>query len=191
MSPTTKPKTSPLIPIAGVLVLLCAGLATLKSRAALSGADSDVEAPALLSPDSARCPVADPAQAAVRATAAEHEARVKREQFPFEPADGVDAFRLWGEASACYRLSGDTAAHDRTFAAREDWGRIVGEHYAALRLRLQVAQRQQRDVDALEAVRDLQRLLRDRRGPYLDWLRETRDALERQQAATRGASRAP
>ncbi len=190
MSSTTKTKTSPLVPIAGLLVLLCAGLATLKRGPALDSAADEIQAPALTPAEAPRCSVVGPAPVLDHAREAEHEALAKREQFPFEPADGVAALRLFAEASACFADGDDSTGRDRTLAALRDWEAVVSERYAALRLRLQVAQTQHRDADALETVRELERLLQGRSGPYLDWLAELREPLERQAGADGTGSRA-
>ncbi|HKY34641.1 MAG TPA: hypothetical protein VJN18_01770 [Polyangiaceae bacterium] len=174
-------KPSPVVLLGAIAMLLLVGFGVAKGAPDKSPPGVEVEAPALAAKPQLICPDTDPAMALRRGREAERAARVKREQFAFELADGAIAMSLFAEAGACYAAAGLADDRARVEADLDAWSQRVGEHYAAARLRLQLARDQGRAAEALSAVRELQRLLRGSSGPYIDWLEALRRDLELQQ----------
>jgi hypothetical protein len=139
---------------------------------------AEVEAPPL-EPAAAKCPDEEPSLAARRAREAERGAEAKRQRYPFDKRDGVEATVLFGEAVACYGQAGEPEAEARARAALAEWTRDLNEDYAGARLRLRVAREHGRHAEALGALRELEALVGHRDGPYLDWLKALRRDLER------------
>jgi len=171
-------KPSALVLLAALAALLALGFAVAKGAPGSSPVTAEVEAPTLAAKPQPGCPDTDPAMAQRRAREAERAARVKREQFAFELADGARAMALLAEAAACYGTAGLADERTRVEADLDAWSQRVSERYSAARLRLQVARDQGRATEALAAVRELRRLLHGSPGPYVDWLESLRRDLE-------------
>jgi len=178
-------KASPIVLLAAIGALLAVGFAVAKGAPERSSAAAEVEAPVLAATSQSSCPDVEQGMAQRRAREAERAAQVKREQFAFELADGVEAISLLAEAGACYGAAGFAEDRARVEADLQAWSQRVAERYAAARLRLQVARDQGRATEALGAVRELQRLLRGSSGAYVDWLEALRRDLELRQRKAR------
>jgi len=86
--------------------------------------------------------------------------------------------KSFNEAEACYRVAGQAEDATRVAAIGAEWAAHLDADYAAARLRLQQALLQQRDADGLRAVAALQKLLKGRSGPYMDWLVALRTQID-------------
>jgi hypothetical protein len=174
-------KASPLVFLVPLVALVIAGVAVAGKSPARGAEDSEVAAPSLSALAPPACSTTDGPAALRLARESERAARVKREQFAFELADGPRAVGLLGEAKACYEAAGAVDEQARVETDGASFRQQVSERYAALRLRLQVARDQRRTTEALAAARELRRLLQDHPGPYVTWLDKLCDELERQQ----------
>jgi len=116
------------------------------------------------------CPMSDVAGAARKAFSLEKAAEAKRERYRYSSHDGIDAGRLYAQASKCYALAGDQAGLARVEAAGKAWRDRVMDEFRAARLRLRTAiQNNQLDA-ALSSVVAMQRMLEGETVPYLAWL---------------------
>jgi hypothetical protein len=178
-------KASPLVFLVPLVALVMAGVAVAGKSPARGAEDSEVAAPSLSASAPIACATTDGPAALRRAREAERAARVKREQFAFELADGPRAVALFDEAKACYEAAGAADERARVETDGASFGQQVSERYAALRLRLQAARDQRRTGDALATARELRRLLVERPGPYLTWLETLAEGLQRRRHQAR------
>jgi hypothetical protein len=174
-------KASPLVFLVPLVALAMAGVAVAGRSPTRAGEDSEVAAPSLSASAATTCSTTDGSAALRQAREAERAARVKREQFAFDLADGPRAVALFDEAKACYETAGAVDEQARVETDGASFRQQVSERYAALRLRLEVAMDQGRTAEALAAARELRRLLQERPGPYLTWLEKLQEELERKQ----------
>lgn len=164
-----KTRVFPLL-IAGAIVLLGLGALSLFRQDSLTpraGADdTEIE----LFGEAAPCPDTEPTAAARKGASLELAAQAKRERYRYAPHDGLDAGRLYAEASKCFAAAGDTVGRDRTEAVGRQWRQRVSEEFRAARLRMRTAtQNGQLDV-AHAAVISMRRMLEGESMPYAAWL---------------------
>lgn len=134
------------------------------------------------------CPQSDVAGAARKAFSLEKAAEAKRERYRYAAHDGIDAGRLFAQASKCYALAGDQAGVARVDAAGKVWREQVMDEFRAARLRLRTAiQNKQLDA-ALSAVVSMQRMLAGENVPYLAWLGTKERQLKMDLARVRKAA---
>jgi hypothetical protein len=108
---------------------------------------------------------------AVAARRSEELAHVRADRYAYDPADGVRAVELYGEAEACYRLGGLASSASRVHAAASLMIFRLTTDYAAARLSLARSLEQERWSAALREVRRLLRLTHHLgRNEYVDWL---------------------
>lgn len=118
------------------------------------------------------CPATDPTEAAAMAQVKLANAEARAQRHPFYLAEGVEAVRLYGVASACLRLVGPEAkgeADDARDAGRELRQRIDMD-YRVRRLRLEYALSRKDIPTVASEVSMLRELLAGKSGPYAEWL---------------------
>jgi hypothetical protein len=123
------------------------------------------------------CPDSEPASALRHAERLEGAARAKRERHRYDPHDGVEAGRLYAEASACFERAGDARGRERTESAGAGWRARVTEELRAAQLRLRAALADQRTDAALRELAALRRLTKNEPHRYARWLEEKERAL--------------
>jgi hypothetical protein len=116
------------------------------------------------------CPQSDVGGAARKALSLEKAAQAKRERYRYEFHDGLDAGRLFAQASKCYAVIGDQAGVARVDAAGNAWRELVTGEFRAARLRLRTALQNKQVEAALDAVVSMQRMLQGENLPYVQWL---------------------
>ena len=142
-----------------------------------SGAEAN-EQEIVLFPDAPACPQADAAGAARRAIALEKAAETKRERYRYAAHDGLDAGRLYAQASKCYLTAGDQAGKQRVDQAGDAWRQQITEEFRAARLRLRTTL-QDRDLNgALNAISSMQRMLHGETLPYATYLATTERQIQ-------------
>ena len=128
------------------------------------------EAPALTSPNEAKCPELAPEQRVVLATEKLRVALAKRERSPFAPQEGFEAITLFEMSAACFRAAGqpqpategDDAAHLLRVKLDED--------YRLRRVRLEHAYRTHQTSAVKRELAVLIPMTSHKRGPYTEWL---------------------
>jgi hypothetical protein len=83
----------------------------------------------------------------------------RAERYPFDASEGVAAVRLYSEAAACFRASGEAALAQAVAAEAAPVRARVDSDYVALRLDLELALAGGDHLRALTAVRALMPLL--------------------------------
>jgi hypothetical protein len=116
------------------------------------------------------CPQSDAAGAARLAGRLEQAAVAKRERYRYDPHDGVEAGRLFAQASDCYAKASDAAGKQRMDQTGQVWRQKVTEEFRAARLRLHTALQNEQFNVALSEVQVLRRILRNEPNPYAEWL---------------------
>jgi len=116
------------------------------------------------------CPMSDAAGAARKALSLEKAAEAKRERYRYSSHDGIDAGRLFAQASKCYAQAGDQLGLARVSAAGEAWRARMMDEFKAARVRLRTAIQNNQLEAALDAVVSMQRMLQGETVPYLAWL---------------------
>lgn len=166
--PPNKGANNRLIPLVLACVLVIGGFIAVDMLGATTGASlaSDDEEIVLFGEGEA-CPQTDPAGAARKGQSLELAARAKRERYRYDAHDGLDAGRLFAQASKCYALAGDQPSQERVDQEGQAWRQRVTEEFRAARLRLRTAlQNGQLDV-ALTAVVAMRRVLAGEPHPYM------------------------
>jgi hypothetical protein len=167
-----KPGSSKVLPLVlgGVVVLGGLGLlAVMDGDVPIGGGGTD-DADVQLFGEAPACPQPDPAGAARKAQSLELAARAKRERYRYHAHDGVDAGRLFSEASKCYAAAGDQVGRDRVDREGQEWRQRVMEEFAAARLRFHTALQNNQNEEALVAVTSMRRMLDGEALPYANWL---------------------
>jgi hypothetical protein len=114
--------------------------------------------------------MSDVAGAARKALSLERAAEAKRERYRYSTHDGIDAGRLFAQASKCYAQAGDQLGLARVEAAGKAWRERVMDEFKAARLRLRTAIQNNQLEAALASVVSMQRMLQGETVPYLAWL---------------------
>lgn len=115
------------------------------------------------------CSHADRALASARRS--EELAQVRADRYPYDPADGILAVRLYGTAEACYRLGGLDSSASRVRDAASTMTLRLNTDYAAARLSLARSLEQERWSSVLHEVHRLLRLTHHLgRNEYVEWL---------------------
>jgi hypothetical protein len=162
-------KTVPLL-IACAVVVVGVGLSFVFDN---SDAEPDAavgEADVVLFPEAPPCPATDPAGAARKAESLEKAAQTKRERYRYAAHDGLDAGRLFAQASKCYAAAGDVANRERVDQDGQAWRARISDEFRAAQLRLQTAMRNNQYEVALGAVISMRRMLAGETMPYANWL---------------------
>ena len=176
----------PVLLFVAPLVLLVAGFVAFQSLDTGDTLAREVDAPSLIDEDRP-CTQASSQDAEHHAREAERAALAKKERFPFETRDGVEAASLLGEARACFGTAALEPDRARVDAELKQWSERLGQEYAALQLRLRVALDNDRQQDALGACQGLEALLARRPdSPYRQWLGSVRRQVEGKLARQRG-----
>jgi hypothetical protein len=138
------------------------------SREQGQGASKRPTPPALFA-ETEPCRVASVA-ASAHARQAEQEADTRTQRYRFDALDGVKAVRLYMLASSCYSVAGDGVGAARTLKAVEDWRRQVESAYRNHDMQLRLALDRDDTKRARSELRQLHQFVRDRAGPYINWL---------------------
>lgn len=157
-------KVVPLAIACGVVVLGFGAMSIFADDSDLA-VDTD-EKDVVLFDDSAACPATDPAGAARKGQSLELAARAKRERYRYDAHDGLDAGRLFAQASKCYALGGDPAGQKRVDEEGQAWRQRITEEFRAARLRLRTAMQNNQLEAALGAVTSMRRMLQGEDHPY-------------------------
>jgi len=158
--------------VGGVVAMMLANRNDLESTAEAN------EQEVVLFPEAPACPQADAAGAARRAFALEKAAAAKRERYRYAAHDGLDAGRLYAQASKCYLTAGDQAGKQRVDQAGDAWRQQLTEEFRAARLRLRTTL-QDRDLNgALNAISSLRRILQGEAMPYATYLATTEREIQ-------------
>jgi hypothetical protein len=128
------------------------------------------EAEVVLFPEAPACPATDPAAAARKAENLEKAAQTKRERYRYAAHDGLDAGRLFSQASRCYAAAGDVANQQRVDQDGQAWRSRITDEFRAAQLRLQTAVQNNQYEVALSAVISMRRMLAGETLPYAHWL---------------------
>lgn len=127
------------------------------------------EAPPLLEPEEPSCQSgASPARH--RAERDEEAAAAKGQRYPFAPADGVEAVRLYRHAAACFAATGDLEGRERASERARRVAQRAEADYDTARFRLERALARQDWPAALVEAQTLLAFLGGRRDPYVEWL---------------------
>ena len=185
-SANEKPKVSPVVVIASLVMLPLAGWFFLLSPDENLLGRSTVQPPALFDSFEQPCPQTDLAAARLFAAESARQAIAKAERLPFETQDGIEAVRRYAIASACFRAVEQVQRADTQLATGRALAARIDDEFRNHRFRLERALEQSRPQDALVETRLLKNYVTHRRGPYLTWLMdlERRLALQIDQAAT-------
>lgn len=180
-----KKGASPILIVVGifVLVFVAGGLHKLTEPGFRLGPAPE---PPALSAGAAVCRASSPEAAHVRAQEAEALARSKEERYPFSRPDGVRAMQHYREASKCFETAGLLSEKKRVEAALEAWSETLQRDLRDLRLRLDMALRDQDTARALSAARALESMLSaasevpagDSSEGYSRWLSSTKRQLQ-------------
>ena len=158
--------------VGGVFALLLSNQTELESSSAAS------EQEVVLFSEAPACPQTDAVGAARKALSLEKAAQTKRERYRYEAHDGLDAGRLYAQASKCYLVAGDQAGKQRVDNEGDDWRQQVTQEFRAARLRLRSAL-QNKDLNgALNAIGSLQRMLQGEPLPYTGYLASTQRQIQ-------------
>lgn len=155
--------------LAAVAIASYAGYVFLLPKPVGLPSDAGIEPPALFA-ESYACP--RNGDAGANALDAEYRAFSHADRYAFDPADGVRAVELFGEAKTCWSSAGQA---DRARRAGEFQAELVQEvdtQYATARLTLARAISGERWDLATEATERLQALTKhlDEEDPYVNWL---------------------
>jgi len=116
--------------------------------------------------------------ARVRAEELEEQALASGERYAFDLTDGMDAARIFREASACYAQAGDKTSADRTEQSHVNWRTRLSERYSAHRLRLRVALDRGQARVAEKQLKALYQFLSDFEDhPYYQWMAQVQNQL--------------
>jgi hypothetical protein len=172
---TTSPRRALWLALGIVLVTASAALALTREHdgAATRASEDPVE---LFGP-AAPCAEQEPARARRRAERLERAARAKEERRRYDPHDGVEAGRLYAEATACFDTASDAAGRERNRERGSELRARVQEELRAARLRLRAALTDQRQERALLELAALRRLMKNEPHRYARWLQEKERAL--------------
>ncbi len=170
--PPGKGTNSRVIPLLIACVVVIGGFTALSmfdqsAIQSVAGAD-DVEVTLFEEP--APCPQTDREGARRKADSLERAAHAKRERYRYDAHDGLDAGRLFGEASKCYEVAGDPAGKERVDGEGRAWRQRITEEFSAARLRLRTALQNGQLETALSAVVAMRRVLEGEATPYATWL---------------------
>jgi hypothetical protein len=117
----------------------------------------------------ALCSHADRALTSARRS--EELAQVRADRYPYDPADGILAVRLYGTAEECYRLVGLDSSASRVGDAASTMTLRLNTDYAAARLGLARSLEQERWSTVLHEAHRLLRLTHHLgRTEYVEWL---------------------
>ncbi|HEU4583173.1 MAG TPA: hypothetical protein VFS67_33160 [Polyangiaceae bacterium] len=178
-----KPKpesNSKLLPLLLACVVVVGGVFALllSNQSELEGSAEANEQEVVLFPEAPPCPQTDAAGAARRAFALEKAAETKRERYRYAAHDGLDAGRLYAQASQCYLAAGDAAGKQRVDQAGDAWRQQITEEFRAARLRLRTTL-QDKDLNgALNAISSMQRMLQGETLPYATYLATTERQIQ-------------
>jgi hypothetical protein len=161
-------RTLPLLIACGVVVAGVTALFLVNDGQETTAEENEQEV--VLFPEAPPCPQSDANGAARKALSLEKAAEAKRERYRYEFHDGLDAGRLFAQASKCYAVVGDQAGVARVDAAGKAWRELVMGEFRAARLRLRTAIQNNQLEAALAAVVAMQRMLKGENVPYVAWL---------------------
>ena len=160
-------------------ILGLAGIGIYKFQDIGGLSDAAQNSPLLTDDRALTCGALEPAVAEHQARERELAATAKKERYPFDPSDGVQALRLLRESQVCYQAAGKSDDAARKLADAENWSRQLNSEYSSLRLRLTLALEQERFADAIDDIRKLHAFLAlSGDGPYQQWLTRTRKSLQ-------------
>jgi hypothetical protein len=173
-------KSSKLLPLLLACVVVVGGVFALllSNQSNLEPSAEANEQEVVLFPEAPACPQTDPAGAARKAMSLEKAALTKRERYRYAAHDGLDAGRLYAQASKCYLAASDPAGKQRADQEGDAWRQQVTEEFRAARLRLRTAL-QDKDLNgALNAIGSMRRLLQGESIPYGAYLVSTERQLQ-------------
>jgi hypothetical protein len=162
--------TSRVVPLLGAVVVVLGLLGYMFMQQAAESASLPPEQEVDVFLGAQACPQPDAAGAARVAGRLEQAAIAKRERYMYDPHDGVEAGRLFSQASDCYAKSSDAAGKQRSDQSGQAWRQKVTEEFRAARLRLHTALQNEQFNVALAEVQVLRRFLRGEPNPYAEWL---------------------
>lgn len=142
-----------------------------------------VEPPALFA-EQPECPSGD---AAANARDAEYRADSRGDRYYFDPRDGVEAVRLYGEAAVCYEQAGQAERATQMNQLREEMEVTVNADYAGRRLRLHHAISTKdwgKAIVETSALVELTQHLSEE-DPYVQWLERAKRVVVAQQERER------
>lgn len=125
--------------------------------------------PPALFAESQECPVSAD-KAVHRARDAEQAASHKRERYPFDAQDGIEAVRRYQVAESCYREANYTKAAERVANEGNALKKRINEDYKTHKLRLERSLEKGRHLQALREARALNSLIRHTDGNYAQWM---------------------
>lgn len=175
---------SPVLIVLAIFVLLFAvgGLLRLTEPGFMRGKPPQ---PPTLSAGEVSCRATSPDAARIRAEEARALGQAKEERYPFSRPDGVRALRLYREASSCFAAAGLSAERKGVEADFDAWSETLQRDFRDLRLRLDMALRDQDTRRALSAARALETMLSAAveaedapTGDYGRWLSSTKQRLQ-------------
>jgi len=179
----TKPKqerSSKVLPLLLACVVVVGGVFALllSNQSDLEPSTEANEQELVLFPEPPACPQTDPAAATRKAISLEKAALAKRERYRYAAHDGLDAGRLYAQASKCYLAAGDQAGKQRTDAEGDAWRQQLTDEFRAARLRLRTTL-QDKDLNAaLNAISSMRRILEGEAIPYNSYLANTERQIQ-------------
>ncbi len=180
-----KKGASPIVIMLGIFGLLFAAGTVLKLTEPGFRLAQAPEPPAL-SVGVPACRASSPDAARARAHEAEALARAKEERYPFSRTDGVRALHHYREAATCFETAGLSSEKERVEGDLDAWSNRIERDFRDLRLRLDLALRDQDAGRALSAARALESMLSaasevsdgDPKEDYSRWLSSTKRQLQ-------------
>ena len=173
-------KSSKLLPLLLACVVVVGGVFALllSNQSEIGNAEEANEQEVVLFPEPPPCPQTDPAGAARKAMSLEKAALTKRERYRYSAHDGLDAGRLYAQASRCYLAAGDQGGKQRADQEGDAWRLQVTEEFRAARLRLRTTLEAKDLNGALNAISSMRRMLEGEAIPYSAYLVSTERQLQ-------------
>jgi hypothetical protein len=166
--PPNKGTNAKLVPLLAACVLVIGGFIAFDMLGGATGAQlASEDEEVVLFTEGEACPQTDPAGAARKGQSLELAARAKRERYRYDAHDGLDAGRLFSQASKCYALAGDQPSQARVDQEGQAWRQRVTEEFRAAQLRWRTAVQNNQNDAALTAVVAMRRVLQGEPHPYM------------------------